>query len=104
VSTVAIVVEVVLLSGIITPDQLPELVQAVEERVPAGGTEGVILSGRLPVWAFAALAHHFHPRPWVATFDPRLGGGVVVQTHVSGVNVGQVVPLPEAAVTVEFGG
>lgn len=98
----AIVVEVVLLSGVITPDQLPELVQAVEERVPAGGTEGVILSGRLPVWAFAALAHLFHPRPWVSTFDPRLGGGVVVESHVPEVHVGQVVPLPETAVTIEF--
>lgn len=98
----AVVVEIVLLEGVITPDQLPELVQAVEERVPAGGTEGVILSGRLPVWAFAALAHLFHPRPWVATFDPRLGGGVVVASHVPEVHVGQVVPLPEAAVTIEF--
>ena len=89
------------------PDQLPELVQAVESQVPAGGTEGVILSGRMPVWAFAALAHLYHPRPWVATFDPRLGGGVVVETHVPDVHVGQVVPLPEApeaAVIVEFGG
>lgn len=100
----AIIVEVVLVQGVIAPDQLPELVQAVSSKVPAGGTEGVILSGRLPVWAFAALAHHFHPRPWVATFDPRLGGGVVVASHVPDVHVGQVVPLPEAAVTVEFGG
>ena len=98
----AIVVEVVLSSGVITPDQLPELVQAVEEQVPAGGTEGIILSGRLPVWAFAALAHLFHPRPWVATFDPRLGGGVVVASHVPDVHVGQVVPLPQAVVTIEF--
>ena len=100
----AIVVEVVLGQGIITPDQLPELVRTVGAKVPAAGTEGVILSGRLPVWAFAALAHLFHPRPWVATFDPRLGGGVVVESHVPDVHVGEVVPLPEAAVAVEFGG
>ena len=66
------------------------------------GTEGIILSGRLPVWAFAALTHLFHPRPWVATFDPRLGGGVVIASHVSDVSVGQVVSPTETTVTVEF--
>jgi CRISPR-associated Csx3 family protein len=66
----------------LAPAQLPELLRAAEGAVPAAGTEPVVVSGRLPVWAFAALVHAYHPRPWVATFDPRLGGTVVVERHV----------------------
>ena len=43
--------------------------------------KGVILSGRCPIWLMAALAHEYHATRWVATFDPRLGGGVVVSRH-----------------------
>jgi len=67
----------------------------VGQVVPGGGTEPVILSGRLPVWAFAALAHLFHPRPWVATFEPRLRKGVVVASHAPGVSVGDLVEIDE---------
>ena len=88
-----IVVDITLSSGIITPEELTKVLEAVANSVPAGGTEGIILSGRLPVWAYGALVHYFHPRPWVATFDPRLGGGVVVATHVACVAVGDVVPV-----------
>lgn len=47
--------------------------------IPAG--DGVVISGRGPIWLYAALVHHYHPAAWVATFDPRLGGGVVVERH-----------------------
>lgn len=98
----SIVVEVTLSSGIMTPEQLPELLNAVSAKVPAGGTEGVIISGRLPVWAYAALAHYFHPRPFVATYDPRLSGGVVVESHTPGVAVGTIVPVEDQTVSVTF--
>jgi len=99
-----IIIDVVLTRGLIEPRELPDLLRAVEARAPAGGVEPVVVSGRLPVWAFAALAHHFHPRPWVGTFDPRLGGGVVVATHdPNGPSVGDVVPIGGATtITVEF--
>jgi CRISPR-associated Csx3 family protein len=99
-----VIIDVILSRGLIEPRELPALLRAVEAHVPAGGTEGVVLSGRLPVWAFAALVHFFHPRPWVATFDPRLEGGVVVMSHdPSGPAVGDVVPTDGATtVTVEF--
>lgn len=87
------IVDITLSSGVITPEELTKVVDAVAEAVPAGGTEGVILSGRLPVWAYGALVHFFHPRPWIATFDPRLGGGVVVATHTREVSIGAVVPV-----------
>lgn len=80
--------------GLMTVDGLPELIKAVERALGSlGGQEGVVISGRLPVWAFAALAHALHARPWVATFDPRLGGGVVVASHDPARRVGEVVPL-----------
>jgi len=95
------VVDITLSTGIITPEELRKVLDAVAEAVPAGGTEGIIISGRLPVWAYGALVHYFHPRPWVATFDPRLGGGVVVMTHVSEVAVGDVVPVGDDSETVQ---
>jgi CRISPR-associated Csx3 family protein len=99
-----VIIDVILSRGLIEPRELPALLRAVEAHVPTGGTEGVVLSGRLPVWAFAALVHLFHPRPWVATFDPRLGGGVVVMSHdPNGPAVGDVAPTEGATVvTVEF--
>ena len=74
--------------GIITPEQLIKLAVPT---VPLD--QGIVISGRGPVWLFAFLAHHFHPARWVATHDPRLGGAVVVQSHVSDTVVGDVIPL-----------
>lgn len=92
-----IVVEVILTQGVITPDQVPGLLQRVEQALPAGGPEAIVISGRLPIWAVGALLHLFHPRPCVATFDPRLNAGVVVQTHTPGVRVGDLIPLDGGA-------
>jgi len=47
----------------------------------------------MPVWAYGTLIHYFHAAKWVATFDPRLKGGVVVATHDAGVPLGAVVPV-----------
>ncbi len=56
------------------------------------GNKGVVLNGRAPIWVFATLVHHFHATQWVATNDPRLGV-IVVESHKSGVSVGDVIPL-----------
>lgn len=62
------------------------------------GTKGVVISGRGPVWLYAALAHHYHVAAWVGTFDPRLGGAVVTSRHNhSAPAVGTVIMLPKAA-------
>ena len=87
-------IDVTLTKGVLYPEEVTKLIDQMP--VEAGGTEGVILSGRMPVWAFSALVHHFHPRPFVATFDPRLAGGVVVASHMEGVNVGDVVDVTDA--------
>jgi CRISPR-associated protein Csx3 len=42
--------------------------------------QGVILSGRGPIWFFARLVHHYHPALWIAVHDPRIGY-IVVQSH-----------------------
>ena len=55
--------------------------------------KGVVISGRAPVWLFAYLVHFYHPATWVGTFDPRLGGAVIVASHTPGVRPGDVVPV-----------
>ena len=57
------------------------------------GNKGVVLNGRAPIWVFATLVHHFHATQWVATNDPRQGGAIVVESHKSGVAVGDIIPL-----------
>ena len=57
------------------------------------GNKGVVLNGRAPIWVFGTLIHHFHATHWVATNDPRQGGAIVVESHKSGVAVGDIIPL-----------
>lgn len=57
------------------------------------GSKGVVISGRGPVWLFAALVHHYHPSAWVATFDPRLGAVVVESHSPKGPQPGQIVEM-----------
>ena len=75
------------LEGSLTPQELKGVVSSAPK---VNSQKGVILSGRGPVWLFCALVHHYHPTAWVATFDPRLGG-VVIESHISTVKVGDVV-------------
>ena len=72
----------------ISPDVLKEI---NPPEVPLH--KGVILSGRGPIWLYGALVHHYHPTPWVAVYDPRLNGGVVVASHTPGVNVGDKIEV-----------
>lgn len=55
--------------------------------------KGVILSGRGPVWLYGFLVHFYHPTKFVATYDPRLQGAVVVESHGSQWKVGDVIPV-----------
>lgn len=76
------------IDGVATPEMLKNI--SIPDISP---NQGVILSGRAPVWLFCFLCHHFHPFQWVATHDPRLNGAVVVQTHYPDVSIGQIVPV-----------
>lgn len=78
--------------GVCEPSDLATL---APPEVP--GTGGVVISGRGPVWLYAALAHHYHTTQWVGTFDPRLGGAVVTSRHSRNAPpVGQVVAVPKS--------
>lgn len=96
-----ILVEIVLTKGVITPEELSNLIKVIEDKVQPGSSEGIILSGRLPVWVFTALGHVFHPRPWVATYDPRLSGGVVVASHTADIAVGDVISVDDDTERIE---
>ena len=56
--------------------------------------KGVIISHRGAIWLHSAVAHEFHASAWVAHLDPRLGGGVVVQSHKREVLVGDIIDVP----------
>jgi CRISPR-associated protein Csx3 len=55
--------------------------------------KGVVLSGRGPVWLFGFLIHYYHPTKFVATYDPRLEGAVVVESHGSECVPGDIIPI-----------
>ena len=81
------VIEIVV-EGIATPDDLGQLhlPLAINPR------QGVVLTGRAPIWLYGWLVHECHFTRWVACYDPRLGA-VVVESHTPEVRVGQVIPL-----------
>ncbi|HEY9809941.1 MAG TPA: CRISPR-associated ring nuclease Crn3/Csx3 [Halomicronema sp.] len=75
--------------GIITPQDLSQL------QLPKGinSTQGVILEGRGPIWLYAYLTHECHATAWVGCYDPRLGGAVVVESHIREVSVGEIIKI-----------
>lgn len=75
-------------SGIFVPEDLKDMAGGLPS---AGGDKGVIIGGRAPIWVYGYLIHYYHPRPFVATYDPRLGGAVVVASHVATVKEGDVI-------------
>ena len=87
-------------TGVITPADLKTL--TVPDTLV--WSQGVVIEGRLPLWASGYLVHACHTAAWVATFDPRLGndvrhsgGAVVVATHSPQVAAGDVllVTIPD---------
>lgn len=60
--------------------------------------KGVIISGRGPVWLFCFLTHYYHITKFVATYDPRLSGAVVVESHASEHKVGDIIPVEHALI------
>lgn len=70
----------------ITPDILKDL-----KPPKVDGTKGVVLSGRGPIWLYCYLAHYYHPTKFIATYDPRLGGAVVVESHSPEYGIGELI-------------
>jgi CRISPR-associated protein Csx3 len=54
---------------------------------------GLVLSGKIPRWLFAALVHHLAPKhTWIAVDDPRLSQAVVVYSNSPFNRVGDTLP------------
>ncbi|MGB0563557.1 MAG: CRISPR-associated ring nuclease Crn3/Csx3 [Spirulinaceae cyanobacterium] len=85
-------VNIVIAEGIAEPQDLSGL------QLPGSinWSKGMVLSGRAPIWVYAYLVHECHAAAWVACYDPRLAGAVVVESHRKGVEVGRVIPLTSA--------
>lgn len=78
-------------SGVVTPEDLRKIsIDPVSEGI-CGSL--VIISGRGPIWLYCALSHMLHPCKGVAIFDPRIGGGIVTQSHSPEFTVGDIIPL-----------
>lgn len=71
---------------ILTPEDLATLTPP-----KVNGAKGVILSGRGPIWLYCFLTHFYHPTKFIATYDPRLEGAVIVERHTSDYEVGSVI-------------
>lgn len=72
----------------------PEDLISIDLPSELDGSQGVVISGRGPIWLYCYLAHLCHPTPWIACYDPRLGA-VVTVTHSRAVRVGDVIPLAD---------
>lgn len=79
------------IEGSLDPKDLPDILSTAS-LLPIDPKLGVVLSGKGPVWLYAALTHLFHPTAWVGTFDPRLGV-VVVESHCPTRFVGEILPI-----------
>jgi CRISPR-associated protein Csx3 len=76
------------LESSITPEILKKL-----KPPKVNGTKGVILSGRGPIWLYCYLSHYYHPTKFIATFDPRIGGAIIVESHSQDYRVGEVIKV-----------
>lgn len=72
----------------ITPEALKNM-----EPPRVNGRKGVVLSGRGPIWLYCFLTHYYHPTKFIATYDPRLGGAVIVESHSSQHKIGETLKI-----------
>lgn len=73
------------MSDILSPEDLATITPP-----EVNGAKGVILSGRGPIWLYCFLTHFYHPTKFIATYDPRLEGAIIVERHAPEYNVGSV--------------
>ena len=89
----AYVIATVKLHRPINPKEVNDILAEMEPRIPHRRL--LIVSGRMPIWLAAAISHHFaHLNRYVAFYDPKLEGAVVVSSHGSAWHTGDVV-FPE---------
>ena len=56
-------------------------------------TKGVVLSGRGPIWLYCYLTHCYHLTKFIAAYDPRLGGAVIVESHSPQYKIGEIIKV-----------
>jgi CRISPR-associated protein Csx3 len=88
----ALHVRIAIEGGVTTPEQYARAAKDLVLPQEETGL-GVIFDGPSPVWGYAMLCHQAHSFAWAATWDPRLAGAVVVQSHWPGIAPGQIVKL-----------
>ena len=60
--------------------------------LPIRPVGGVVWGGKLPLWAYAALARDVDA-PWAAVYQPQMQGAVVVRSRHPAFSVGSLIPL-----------
>jgi len=63
---------------------------------PLSSKQGLILSGKLPLWLVTALVRLYNDvgTPWIACYYPQLEGAIVVVSHIEAHAIGDIIPLP----------
>ncbi|QHN06803.1 putative protein AF_1864 [Methanothermobacter wolfeii] len=56
-------------------------------------SKGVVISGRGPIWLHCYLVHYYHPTSFIATYDPRVEGAIIVESHKKGYETGDVIKV-----------
>jgi hypothetical protein len=79
------------------PDAYLDIEAAAAFKIPWVRGTGLVLSGKLPHWLWAALVRvpdtsNPEDAAWVAVHQPQLEGAVIVKTG-NGWEVGEIVPL-----------
>jgi CRISPR-associated protein Csx3 len=74
------------------PDAYLDINDVDQLRLPHCSAEGIVLSGKLPHWLWAALVRAYDA-DWVAVMYPQLQGAVVVESCVQTPPVGAVLPV-----------
>lgn len=76
------------MSDILSPEDLATITPP-----EVNGAKGVVLSGRGTIWLYCFLTHFYHSTKFIATYDPRLEGAVIVEKHAPDYKVGSVIRL-----------
>jgi len=71
---------------------VPEVLSSIDPP-KVDSKKGVVLSGRGPIWLYGFLIHYYHPTKFVATYDPRLRGAVVIESHSPEHRIGDIITL-----------
>ena len=79
-------------TGNVTPDDIAPAIASLPQIMG----KKLIISGRGPVWLFGAIALAVKNNvATVATFDPKLGGGVVIHSINADHPVGSIIPFAQ---------